>query len=88
MCLILQETCCSSQVLKLSRLDQETSEEGLFIKAEQIPDSSRQISIYRGLMSLDSSQQILSIKVSTVARQLYLSRVTKSEFIDLIFNPC
>ena len=32
MCLILQETCCSSLVLKPWRLDQETSEEKLFIK--------------------------------------------------------
>ena len=36
MCLILQETCCSSLVLKPWRLDQETSEEMLFIKAGQI----------------------------------------------------
>ena len=36
MCLILQETCCSSLVLKPWRLDQETSEEKMFIKAEQI----------------------------------------------------
>ena len=36
MCLILQETCCSSLVLKPWRLDQETSEEKLFIKAGQI----------------------------------------------------
>ena len=36
MCLILQETCCSSLVLKPLRLDQETSEEKLFIKVEQI----------------------------------------------------
>ena len=43
MYLIFQETCCSSQVLKLWELDQETSEEGLFIKAGQIPNNSRQI---------------------------------------------
>ena len=36
MCLILQETCCSSLVLKPWRLDQETSEEKLFIKVGQI----------------------------------------------------
>ena len=35
-CLILQETCCLSLVLKPWRLDQETSEEKLFIKAGQI----------------------------------------------------
>ena len=33
MCLILQETCCSSQVFKSWRLDQKISEEKLFIKA-------------------------------------------------------
>ena len=36
MCLILQETCCSSLVFKPWRLDQETSEEKLFIKVGQI----------------------------------------------------
>ena len=36
MCLIRQETCCSSIVLKPWRLDQETSEEKLFIKAGHI----------------------------------------------------
>ena len=62
MSLVLQETCCSSLVLKPWRLDQETSEEKLFIKTGQI------------------------------ARQLptdsYLSRITKSEFSDLIFGLC
>ena len=43
MCLIFQETYCSSKVLKPWRIDQETSEEGLFIKAGKIPDSSQQI---------------------------------------------
>ena len=36
MCLILQEMCCSSLVLNSWRLDQETSEKKLFIKAGQI----------------------------------------------------
>ena len=36
MFLILQETCCSSLVLKPWRLDQETSEEKLFTKVGQI----------------------------------------------------
>ena len=40
----LQETCCSTQVLKPWRSDQETSEENLFIKARQIP-RQKQISI-------------------------------------------
>ena len=47
MCLIFQETCCSSLVLKPWRLDQETSEEKLFIKAGQIArqllDTSRHL---------------------------------------------
>ena len=36
MSLRFQETCCSSQVLKSWRLDQEKSEEVLFIKTRQI----------------------------------------------------
>ena len=38
--LVLQETCCSSKVLKSWRLDQETSEEKLFIKVGQKLDRS------------------------------------------------
>ena len=34
--LVLQETCCSSQVLKTWKFVQETSEEKLFIKSQQI----------------------------------------------------
>ena len=34
--LVLQETCCSSQVLKTWRLIQETSEEKLLINSWQI----------------------------------------------------
>ena len=34
--LVLQETCCSSQVLTTRRLIKETSEEKLFIKSRQI----------------------------------------------------
>ena len=49
----LQETCCSSQVLKPWKSDQETSEEELFIKARQ---KSRQDPFYRDLMlKLDTS---------------------------------
>ena len=81
MCLILQETCCSSLVLKPWRLDQETSEEKLFTKARQIArhlqtDSSttaRQIAIYRGLMRLDRYYLLR-----------YLSRIMKISFSDLI----
>ena len=36
MSLVLQETCCSSQVLKTWKLVQETSEEMMFIKSWQI----------------------------------------------------
>ena len=45
MCLILQEIYWSSLVLKPWRLDQETSEKKLFIKAGQI---ARQLSIAGG----------------------------------------
>ena len=41
MSLVLQETCCSSQVLKPWRLDQEKIEEKLFIKARQKQSLSR-----------------------------------------------
>ena len=44
----LQETCCSSQVLKPWRSDQETSEEELFIKARK---QSQQKDFYRDLKS-------------------------------------
>ena len=40
----LQETCCSTQVLKPWRSDQETSEENLFIKARQIPRQKQYLS--------------------------------------------
>ena len=57
MCLILQETCCSSLVLKPWRLDQETSEEKLFIKTGQIArhllDTSRHLRT-DSLIPLDS----------------------------------
>ena len=61
MCLILQETCCSSPVLKPWKLDQETSEEKLFTKAGQIArhlriDSSTPFdsqAIYRALQLRD-----------------------------------
>ena len=53
MSLRLQETCCSSQVLKSWRFDQERSEEELFIKAQQ---KSWQNPFYRDLMlKLDTS---------------------------------
>ena len=67
----LQETCCSSQVLKPWRLDQETSEEKLFIKARQKLDKNN---IYRDLMN-------------EARQKLNLSRDTKLEFLDLIFGP-
>ena len=59
MCLMHQETCCSSLVLKPWKLDQETSEKKPFTKTGQIArqlriDSSttaRQIAVYQGLDS-------------------------------------
>ena len=50
----LQETCCSSQVLKPWRSNQETSEEELFIKAQQ---QSQQKDFYRDLkLKLNTSR--------------------------------
>ena len=54
----LQETCCSSQVLKPWRYDQETSEEELFIKARQ---QSWQKDFYQDLMlklNISSTQAV------------------------------
>ena len=57
----LQETCCSSQVLKPWRSDQETNEEKLFTKARQ---KARQNPFYRDLMlNLNrSSTQAVSVE--------------------------
>ena len=89
MCLIPQETCCSSQVLKPWRLDQETSEERLFIIAGQVPNSSRQITIYRSLMSLNSSWQIISIEVSTVVSiKNYENQYFRSDFRPMFMYLC
>ena len=60
-CLILQEICCSSLVLKLWRLDQETSEEKLFIKARQIA------------WHLRTDSSITAQHLSTVARHLSIA---------------
>ena len=58
MCLILQETYCSSLILKSWRLDQEISEEKLLIKAGQIArqllDTCRQIAQWL----IDTSRQL------------------------------
>jgi len=70
--LVLKETCFSTQVLKPSRLDQETSEKKLFIKAQQIPRQE---------------QYLLRLK-NEARQKLNLSRSTKLEFPDLIFGSC
>ena len=62
MCLILQETCCSSLVLKPWRLDPETSKEKLFIKARQIAQHLRTNS--------STAARHLRTDSSTVARRL------------------
>ena len=65
MCLILQETCCSSLVLKPWKLDQQTSEEKIFTKAEQIARhlwTDNSIDSY--LSRFNETRQILSIEVS------------------------
>ena len=43
---VLQETCCSSQILKAWWLVQETSEEKLFIKSRQIARQKPAIETY------------------------------------------
>ena len=43
--LVLQETCCSSQLLKTWRLIQETSEEELFSKSQQVAQQMTTIEI-------------------------------------------
>ena len=72
----LQETCCSSQVLKQWGSDQETSEEELFIKARQ---KSRQNPFYRDLMlKLDrNSTQVVSVKT-------YEIKNSKSDFWSML----
>ena len=57
----LQETCCSSQVLKLCKSVQETNEEVLFIKAQQKPRQK----LYLSRFNVEARQK------------LYLSRITK-----------
>ena len=76
MTLRCQETCCSSQVLKAWRFDQETGEEELFIKTRQ---QSRQKDFYRDLKSKfdRSSTQAVSIKT-------YEIRNSKSDFQPML----
>ena len=70
----LQETCCSSQVLKLWRYDQETSEEGLFIKARQ---KSQQNPFYRNLMlKLDKFSSL------DIYKDFFLKAVTRDWVIE------
>ena len=89
MYLILQGTRFQVQVLKPCKSIQKTSEEGLFIKARQILDSSWQITIYQGLMSFDSSRQILSIKVSTaISIENYKNQFFRSNFRPMLMYLC
>ena len=75
--LVLQETC-SSQVLKPWRLDQETSEEKLFIKADRFPiDSLTDISIE---VSTDSS--------TAVSIENYKIRIFRSDFQSMLTCMC
>ena len=62
MCLTLQETCCSSLVLKPWRLDQETSEEKLFIKVWQI---ARQLRIDSSTASRHLSIDFRALNLNT-----------------------
>ena len=88
MCLILQETCCLSQVLKPWRLNQETSEEGLFIKARQIPNScSTDSYLSRFNESQQLTWQILSIEVSTAAWHILSIENYENQFFRSDFQP-
>ena len=92
MCLILQETCCSSLVLKPWRLNQETSEEKLFTKAGQITQHLRTVSSTDSYLSrFNEAQQILSIEVTGIQifrsnfrpMLMYLFRVSFLTTLDI-----
>ena len=99
MCLILQETSCSSLVLKPWRLDQETSEEKLFIKVGQIAQHLRTDSSTATRWLLDRSRKLLSprqlpdnciyrgLKLNTSSTPLDRLRLWEFRFLDLIFGP-
>ena len=72
----LQETCCSSQVLKPWRSDQETSQEELFIKARQ---QSRQKDFYWDLMLKLDRSSIQAVFVKT-----YEIRNSRSDFRPML----
>ena len=83
MCLILQKTCCSSLILKPWRLDQEISEEKLFIKAGQITrhlrtDSSTPLDSWW----IDRESSCLLDSSSIASRYLYLSRFKARHLFD------
>ena len=67
-----QETCCSSQVLKPWRSDQETSEEKPFIEARQ---KSQKNPFYRDLMLKFDRNSTQAIFVET-----YEIKISKSDF--------
>ena len=86
MCLILQEICSSSLVLKPWKLDQEISKEKLFTKAGQIVrhlwiDSSTDSYLLR----FNEARQILSIEVSieVIGIQIY-----RSDFRPMLMYLC
>ena len=78
MCLILQETCCSSLVLKQWRLDQKTSEEKLFTKVGQIAQHLRTNSY---LSRFNEAWQILSIEVTGI-------QIFRSDFLPMLTCMC
>ena len=71
----------SSPVLKPCKSVQETSEEGLFIKAGQIPD--RWLSVEVSTVAW----QILSIEVSTAAWQILSIENYENQFFRFDFQP-
>ena len=81
-CLVLQETCCSSIVLKPWRLDQETSEEKLSTKVGQITRHLRIDSSTDSYLSrFNEAQQILSIEVMGI-------QIFRSNFWPMLLYLC
>ena len=74
--LVLQETCCSSQVLKPWKSGQETNEEKLFIKSRQ---QSRQKYLYWDLkLKLDKNS------TETISVETYEIRTSRSDFWPML----
>ena len=74
MCLIFQETCCLSLVLKPWRLDQETNEEKLFIKSGQIAQRLR----------TDSSTATRHLSTARLSIELFNWLLSQSRHLSIV----